>query len=94
MVDGIIHDSLPCSIALKDSCWSNSQKLIRLLLVNYVECTDVPILAITAFPSYIETWKGFIHYCTGQDTCSCFRDFVVRRYITKSTYSPRINARM
>ena len=50
MVDGSLHDSLPCySIALKDSCWSNSQKLIRLLLVNYVECTDVPVLVALHF---------------------------------------------
>jgi len=63
MVDVSLHDSLPCySIALKDSCWSNSQKLIRLLLVNYVECTDVPVLAITAFPGYIETWLYTLLY--------------------------------
>ena len=65
------------SIALKDSCWNNSQKVIRLLLVSYVECTDVPISAITAY----RDMKGFICYCTGQDTCSCFCSWKVIVYI-------------
>lgn len=72
------------SIALKDSCWNNSQKVIRLLLVSYVECTDVPISAITVL--YRE-WKGFICIVLVKTLVLVF---VLGRSL--STYSAKITA--
>ena len=50
------------SIALKDSCWNNSQKVIRLLLVSYVECTDVPISAITVLYRDMERFYMLLYW--------------------------------
>ena len=62
MVDGIIHDSLHCEYCIEGQLLEQLTKVIRLLLVSYVECTDVPISAITVLYRDMERFYMLLYW--------------------------------